>query len=97
MHLLEKPAGEFREGNEDFTNIVGKEGRARSCKREHLKSVNHWSRVPVPRRPNGIVVDWMIVGGNCLEGGCMCIRQCAAWCAKHIADFEILETLGRYQ
>ena len=38
-----------------------------------------------------IVVDGMIVGGNRLKGGGVCIGHCAAWGPENVAYSKVLE------
>jgi hypothetical protein len=39
----------------------------------------------------------MIVSRNGLEGRGVRIGECAAWCAKDVAHFEVFKSFGRYQ
>src|SRR5277367_5696014 len=89
MDFIEEGAGELNERNEGLANEMREKRRARGCKRKHLKAVYHRSGMAVPRRPDRIIVNRMIVCRHALERYSMCVGQRAAGRAKDVANLQV--------
>src|SRR6266404_3164081 len=93
MDFIEKGARELDERNEGLANVMRKKCCARGCKRKHLKAVYNRSGMAVPRRPDRIIVNRVIVCRHALECYSMCVSQRPARSAKDVANPQIIKLL----
>src|ERR1700740_3317705 len=86
MYFLEKLAGRVGKCDEHVSDVLRKERCPGSREREYLQAVHHWGCVPATPRILYIIVNWMVVSRNGLEGRGVRIGECAAWCAEDFAN-----------
>jgi hypothetical protein len=67
MGLGEEFARGAGEGDEDVADVLGEQGRAGRGECQYLQAVDDWRGVAVAAGVLGVVVDRVVVSGDCLE------------------------------
>lgn len=67
LHLGKQSVRDACEGEEDFADVLREQGRTERRDRQHLQAMHDRRSVAVVAGVLNVVVDRMVVGGDCLE------------------------------
>src|SRR5271168_54183 len=96
MYFLEKLAGRLGKRDEHVSDVLRKERCPGSCEREYLQAMHYRGCVSMTPRILHVVVNWMIVSRNGLEGRGVRIGECAARCAEDFANAQVVKRSRRH-
>ena len=91
VDLGEEFARDAGEGDEDVADVLREQGRSGRRECQHLQTVNDRRGVAMAAGVFDVVVDRMVVGGDCLERRGVGVGKGPAGRPEDVPDLEILE------